>query len=184
MAGILIPPGTNDIPSPPPTGGPPPPHVPPSGPGHPLGVPPPPPGPDSPPGPGPPLLTLVDLLPVAPSQSHASEAARPVGPLVPGAIAAAPGGWAGRPRADRLVPAPRYGMRRAPSSLPPTTGHSMVVCLSGRGPAPVLASCVLPSSPASAGTPASPAAVLASAPALFSTLSSFRYAFALGSGRK
>ena len=137
-----------------------------------------------PPGPKQPPPALVDILPGAPSQLPALVAAFTCGLLVPGAIAAAPGGWAERPRSTRRVPALRSRMRGAPSPLPPKTGHVMVVCLAGRGAAPALALCMLPSAPAPACAPAPPTAALASAPALLSILSSFWSAFAPGSGRK
>ena len=117
-------------------------------------------------------------------QSCGAAADRPGGPLVPGAIAAAAGGWARRPRSARPVPSPRSVMRRAQSTSPPMTGHAMVVLLAGRGAAPALAMYVLPPTPATKYAPAPPVTALASAPALLSTLSSFRSAFMPGLGRK
>ena len=130
--------------------------MPPPGPGPPPGVTLPPLGPEPPPGPGPPLLALVDLLPGAPSQSLASAAGCPGGPLVLVAIAAAPGGWARRPISACPVTAPRSGMWRALSRLPPTMGHIIFVCFSRRGPAPALAPCVIPSALVPTCAPAPP----------------------------
>ena len=182
MAGRLRPPGTNGFPSLTPTGGPPPPSVPPLGPGPPPGVPPPPLGPNPPLGPRPLLPALVNLLLGAPLQSHASALDRPGGPLVPRAIADAIGGWAGRPRAACPVPAPRYVIWRDLSPFPPRTGHAMAVCLVGRGPAPTLAPCVIPSLPATVCAPTPPASALASDPTLLSALSSFCSTFAQARG--
>ena len=111
-------PGTNGLPRAPPVGVIPPPTVPPPGTEIPPGVPPPAPVPD-PPGPGTPLPKLVNILPCPPSESHASAVARPGGPLVPGAVAEAPKGWAGRPRAARPVLDPQPGMRKALLPPPP-----------------------------------------------------------------
>ena len=187
MAMILGNPGPNGLTSPPPMGVPPPPPVPSPSLVPPPGIPPPYPFPKLP-GPGPPLPALVNILPGAPSELHALAAAQPWGPIVTGDVEVATEVWSGIPRAAHPVPAPRPGIRKAPSPFPPTTGHTMVFCLSGRGPAPALAPCEIfcgfPSAPAPVCDPAPPAAVPASAPALLSTLSYFWSAFALGSGRK
>ena len=186
IAKISRTPRANGLPRLPPAGDPPPPLVTSPGLAIPMGVPPSSPVP-KPPGPGQPLPALIDILPGAPFESRALAAARSGGMLVPVAVEVAPKGWAGRSRGARPVPAPRPGMRKSPLPSPPMVGHTMIICIASRRPAPALALCETfygSSAPTPACDPAPPATAPASALALLSTLSSFRSAFAPASGRK
>ena len=137
--------------------------------------------------PGPPLLAFVNTLPGAPSESRLLQRLDQGARLFLGTWRVAPKGWAEGPRASRPALAPRPGMWKAPLPSLYTMGHTMVVCLVSRGPAPTLLLCETfcgYSVPALACNLVPPADASASPPALFPTLSSFCSEFAQVSGRK